>query len=333
MWQTEINIFLQSFSSHCLTGFLKFITTIGGEASAIFISIVVMFGVSFRTGFILFQVCTFSKCLNDALKTVFALPRPETVDANVQLLWKNKPNKTPLTSAAAKKFFSMLPQETIDYFRTHNLGTYGFPSGTSTRAVSFWGMIFMLYKKTCVRIIAVMFILLIPVARIYFGKHFLADVLGSFVVSFMIIGIFYGFIYRNKKLMRFLFDEKGYPADGRVILLVIAILIIPFVLLMVSELAGPAMGPLLGINTGYMLLRFQGLPKDTAKIKDRLARIMVAGICYLFFVVGLEKFIKEFTRIETELILSALKAMGMFLFIWSAMKISIWFGFFKDRNC
>lgn len=330
MWQTEINIFLQSFSSTYLTNLLKFITNIGGEPTAIAISIVIMFGVSFRTGFILIQLCTFSRCINDVLKIFFALPRPDYVDSNVQLLWKNKPNTTPMTSMGAKKFLSVLPQETIDYFRAHHLGSFGFPSGTSTRAISFWGMIVLLYKNSWVRIVAVLFILLIPVSRIYFGRHFLADVLGSFVVSFMIIGVFYVLVYKSKNLMRFLFDEKGFKIDKNMIILIIFLFMLPFTLLMVPNLSRLAIGPILGINASYLMLRIQGLPKDTGNIKDRLARVIVAGICYLCFVAGPEKIIQYSISLEIPLILIGIKTFGVFLFIWSAMKINIRLGFFKE---
>jgi len=329
MWQTEINIFLQSFSSTFLTNFFKFITNIGGEPSAIAISVVIMFGVNFRKGILLIQVCTFSHCINDILKIFFALPRPVSVDSNVQILWKNKPNTTPLTSMGAKRFLSVLPQETIDYFRVHKLGTYGFPSGTSTRAISFWGMMFSLYKKAWVRMIAVFFILLIPVSRIYYGRHFLADVLGSFFVSFMIIGIFYVLVFKNKNLMRYLFDEKGLRIDKRLIILVIYLFILPFTLLMVPKLTRLVMGPLLGINAGYLILRFQGLPKDTGSLKHRLARVIVAGICFFFFVTGPQLVIQDAIILETQSIIIGVKALGVFLFMWSAMRINIRLGFFK----
>ncbi|MBW2182131.1 MAG: phosphatase PAP2 family protein [Deltaproteobacteria bacterium] len=329
MWQTELNIYLQSFSSTYLTNLFKFITNIGSEPAAITISIVILFGVNIRTGFILIQVCTLSHCINDALKIIFALPRPVSVDSNVQILWKNKPNTTPLTSMGAKKFLSVLPQETIDYFRTHKLGSYGFPSGTSTRAISFWGMIYSLYKKAWVRVVAVLFILLIPLSRMYYGRHFLADVLGSFFVSFTIIGVFYVLIYKNKNLVRFLFDEKGLKINKQLIILIIYLFVLPFTLLMIPKLTRLVMGPLLGINAGYLILRFQGFPKDTGSLKHRLARVIVAGTCYFFFVAGLQMIIKDAIALETQSIIIGVKALGVFLFIWSAMRINIRLGFFK----
>jgi membrane-associated phospholipid phosphatase len=330
MWQTEINIFFQSFSSEYLTNLFKFITNIGGEGTAIAISIIIMFGVRFRTGFILFQVCTFSRCINDFLKIFFALPRPVSVDSNVKILWKNKLNTTPMISMGAKKFFSMLPQETIDYFRAHKLGSFGFPSGTSTRAISFWGMMFMVFKQTWVRVIALLFIVLIPISRIYFGRHFLADVLGSFLVSFIIISIFYILIYKNSQLMHFMFDEKGYRVDNKLIILIIYLFMIPFACVFVPKLTRSVLGPLLGVNAGYILLRYKGLPKDMGKFTHRLARVIVAGICYLCFVVGVDSIIKHTIAADLKSMCVILKALGAFLFIWCAMKINIRLGFFEE---
>lgn len=330
MWQTEINIFLQSYSSDYLTNFLKFITNIGGENAAIAISIVIMFGVRFRTGFILFQVCTFSRCINDLLKLFFALPRPVSVDSNVKILWKSKPNTTPMISMGAKKFFSMLPQETIDYFRVHKIGSFGFPSGTSTRAISFWGMIFMVFKNTWIRAIAILFIILIPISRIYFGRHFLADVLGSFILSFIIIIIFYVLIYKNSKLMRFMFDEKGYKVDNKLIILILYLFVLPFVCLFLPKLTRFVLGPLLGVNAGYMLLRYKGLPKDTGKFIIRLSRVIVAGICYLCFMKGVDRIIEHSSVTGLQPVCVLLKALGAFLFIWCAMQINIRLGFFEE---
>jgi len=332
MWQTEINIILQSFSSVYLTNFFKFITNLGGEETAIGISIVIMFGVSFRQGFILLQVCAFGRCMSDVLKIIFALPRPVSVDSNVQILWKNKPNMTPLTSMGAKKFFSLLPQETIDYFRTHKLGSYGFPSGTSTRAISFWGMVFMLYKKAWVRAFALFFIILIPIGRLYFGRHFLADVLGSFAVSFTIIGAFYVGIYKNENLLRFLFDKKGFDLDKRLIILVIYLFMLPLTLIMVPKLTRIVMGPLLGINAGYFVLRFKGLPKDSGNIKERLFRVVIAGICYFIFIIVPISVIQYTDIPDGQPVIIGAKILGAFMFLWSAVKINIRMGFFKYED-
>lgn len=330
MWKTEINIFLQSFSTPYLTNFFKFITGIGGEVAALTFSIIIMFGLSFRKGFILIQLCTFSRCVNDVLKILFALPRPVTVDSNVQILWKNKPNTTPLTSMGAKKFFSMLPKETIDTFRAQKLGSFGFPSGTSTRAISFWGMVFMLYKKVWIRIIAVLFVILIPFSRIYFGRHFLADVLGSFIVSFIIIGIFYALIYKNKNLMRYLFDDRGFNDYNKLIILIICLFAVPFVLILVPELAKTVLGPLIGLNAAYMVIRYKGVPKDDGRWIDRMARVVIAGICYTFFLAIPEKIFKNSIVMEIQAITVCIRAIGSFLFIWSAVKISTRLGFFKE---
>jgi len=329
MWQTEINIFLQSFSSEYLTAFFKLITGIGGESAAIVLSVVIMFGMSFRKGMILLHVCAFGRCISDILKTFFALPRPVAVDSNVKMLWKNKPNTTPFTSMGAKKFFSMLPRETIDMFRAQNPGSYGFPSGTSTRAISFWGMLYMLYKSKWVRIAAALFIVIIPFSRIYFGRHFLADVLGSFVVSFAIISVVYLFVYRNENLMRFLFDENGLNMDKRFTILILYLFLLPMVLALVPRLTTRVMGPLLGINAAYFILRIQGLPKDEGDLKNRLARIGIAGICFVLFFAGPQWVLRNSIILEIQPILISLKALGSFLFLWVAVKINIRLGFFK----
>lgn len=330
MFQTEINIFIQSFATEALNEFFKFITYVSGETSAITITVIIMFGISFRTGFLLMHVGMYSAGVNEILKEVFTLPKPLDVDANVRILGKNKTNKTPLISMGAKHFWAWLPQQTIDYFKVHNLGSFGFPSGHATRAISFWGMIFMLYKKVWVRVISVLFIILMPLARIYFGKHFLADVLGSFAVSIVLIGLFYGLIFKNKSVMRFMFDEKGFKVNPQTFLLLIYLFLFPFILVFNPKIACVILGPLLGINAAYLVLRFQGLPNDTGTFRDRMARVLVAGICFLIFMAGPEKIIKGTICMEIMPIWVGLKALGSFLFLWMAVKINRRLGFFKE---
>ncbi|MCJ7772700.1 MAG: hypothetical protein MUP22_06155, partial [Desulfobacterales bacterium] len=89
-------------------------------------------------------------------------------------------------------------------------------------------------------------------------------------------------------------------------------------------------GPLLGINAAYLALRFKGFPKDTGKFRFRLARVIVAGICYLIFIAGPEKIIKGSIYLEIKPILVGVRAFGSFLFLWIATKTNSRLGFFKE---
>jgi len=55
MFQTELIIFLQSFETDFLNYFFQFWTQIGFSRWALLIMLLILFGVSFRYGFILMQ--------------------------------------------------------------------------------------------------------------------------------------------------------------------------------------------------------------------------------------------------------------------------------------
>ena len=105
MFQTEIIIFLQSFASDFLTGFFKFFTEIGRSTYAAPLVLIVMFGISFRMGFILLHVVSWNGLITFYLKELFLLPRPINVDFHVKLLGEAVRNATPLESMGAKNFF------------------------------------------------------------------------------------------------------------------------------------------------------------------------------------------------------------------------------------
>jgi membrane-associated phospholipid phosphatase len=67
--------------------------------------------------------------------------------------------------------------------------SYGFPSGHSQSAVTFWGWVGLKIKKAWAHIIFFALIFLIGLSRIYLGVHYLGDVLGGmlFGAVFLIV--------------------------------------------------------------------------------------------------------------------------------------------------
>ena len=68
MFQTEIVIFLQSFASDFLTSFFVFFTEIGRNTYTTPLMIIILFGVSFRAGFILVHVVAWNGLITFYLK-------------------------------------------------------------------------------------------------------------------------------------------------------------------------------------------------------------------------------------------------------------------------
>lgn len=197
MFQTELIIFIQSFASDFWTLFFKFWTEIGYLSWIRIVVLFVLFGLSFRAGFILLHTIIWNGLITMYLKDVFALPRPWHVDSNVQLLGQEVPNPTLFRRMGAKSFFGGIPHEVIEVLRENPLGSWGFPSGHTSNAVSLWGSLYMFFKKTGIGIIALVMIIFIPLSRIYLGLHFLTDILGGYLIGMAVVLLFYKYGYQS----------------------------------------------------------------------------------------------------------------------------------------
>jgi membrane-associated phospholipid phosphatase len=80
--------------------------------------------------------------------------------------------------------------------------SYGFPSGHSQSAVTFWGWAGLNVKKAWARMIFFALILLISSSRIYLGAHYVGDVLGGMLVGAVFLIVAY-------KAMPYLESELG----------------------------------------------------------------------------------------------------------------------------
>ncbi len=333
MFQTELIIIIQNFSSDFLTLFFKFWTVIGGLSWISIVVLFVLFGISFRAGFILLHAIVWNGLISMYLKDVFALPRPWQVDSNVQLLGQQVPNPTLFRSMGARSFFGGMTPEVIELLRENPLGSWGFPSGHSSNAVALWGSLYLFFKKNWVGLIAIPMIIFIPLSRLYLGLHFLADILGGCLIGLVIMLLFYKFAYRNtwyeaalnKKLRQVSLDVKAS-------FLLLYLLVFPFLLLMIPDVQRVGIAVLWGANIGYVLLWIQGIPQDTGTVLQRVARIIIALVIYLVSDFLLKKGISLFISKEPSRIEFLRFTLTTFLLLWGSTEISIKLGFFQRKT-
>jgi membrane-associated phospholipid phosphatase len=109
-------------------------------------------------------VCTLSAIIDWAMKLLVARPRPSASLVEV------------LQAASGASF----------------------PSGHVMSYVAFWGLLFsfgiILFRghywwRTALLIISALFVVLVGPARVYLGDHWTSDILGSYLLSGMIVGI------------------------------------------------------------------------------------------------------------------------------------------------
>ncbi len=95
-----------------------------------------------------------------------------------------------LTALIGKNYFLRIRPTDLSYYKEFS---YSFPSGHSTIAVSFYGLLFYFYirslsnfkAKTIWTIIALLFIFLLGFSRLYLCVHYLSDVLAGYILGFL----------------------------------------------------------------------------------------------------------------------------------------------------
>ncbi len=324
MFQTEIIIFLQSFASDFLTAFFKFFTEIGKSTYAAPLVLIVMFGISFRMGFILLHVVSWNGLITFYLKELFSLPRPLNVDIHVKLLGDAAPNTTPFESMGAKTFFGSFSKDTVEYIRNYPFDSWGFPSGHASHAVALWGSLSLYLKKTWLGVTAVVMIVFISLSRMYLGRHFLADVLGGLLLGFFVALVFYFGIYKNNFLLSYIFERSEKTRISiSTILFLFYFLVVPFLVLLIPGIPVGQAAALLGLNLGFILIRHRGIPKDTGHFLQRSGRVLLAGVIFFLFYTGLKMgsgfiFTNEPAAVEfIRLVIS------MFVSLWGSVEMSL----------
>lgn len=131
--------------------FFSAITYLGDEIALMLIAIVLFWCVNKRSGYYMLVSGFFGIIVNQILKLACKIPRPKAID----------PNFTIVESAEAAA------------------QGYSFPSGHTQNAVTVFGSIFLLARKTWVKITAVVIAALVGVSRMYLGVHTLWDVVAA----------------------------------------------------------------------------------------------------------------------------------------------------------
>ncbi len=283
MFQTEIILFLQSFESIYINFFFKIINCFGYSNFYIPILMIIMFGIDFRKGFYLLHVLLWTSFVTTFLKEYFALPRPSDVDLNVKLINKDYSNPTRFNGMGASHFFGGLPQEVILYFRNLQDYSHGLPSGHVSSTTAIWGSVSQLFQQLWIKILAISLIVLMPITRMYLGRHFLIDVLGGLIVGLVFVMIFYHFVYKSQAIHN-VFSErvKYFSLNPKTIPILSYFFITPLVFYWIAPQDNLSdAGNLLGLNIGFMLLSIKGLPLDAGTFLQKILRIFIAIV--LFF--------------------------------------------------
>ncbi len=168
--------FFESIRNPILDAFFSVVTYFGHELFFIILVLVLFWCVDKRGGYYLMIVGLFGTIVNQTLKMAFRIPRP----------WVLDPNFTIVESARAAAT------------------GYSFPSGHTQCAVGAWGCAALWAKKTAVRLLCLLPLILVPISRMYLGVHTPLDVGVSFVLALVLVFAVYPLMLRCDKTPAYL---------------------------------------------------------------------------------------------------------------------------------
>jgi membrane-associated phospholipid phosphatase len=153
-WGTDLILAAQSISSGFLDTFFKAITWLGNREAYLVILTLIYWCINRSWGARLLVLTMLSSWFNEALKSLFDLPRPDPTRVRQ------------LVSEAS----------------------FGFPSNhAQTGGVIIWGYLAAKVRRTWFSVLAVAMIILIGLSRVYLGIHFPQDVIGGWILGIVIL--------------------------------------------------------------------------------------------------------------------------------------------------
>lgn len=334
MFQTEPIKFLQSLSTEWLTDFLLFISQLGYSSFYMPVLILITFGIDFRKGFLLTQMMLWVGLLTVLLKNLIALPRPADVDSAVQLLQEKIPNPTPFSGMGGESFWDLPDLETIRVFRYQPEWSFGLPSGHVSGTATLWGGLSLLFRPAAIKVVGLVMVILMPLSRMYLGRHFLADVLGGFLLAAGLVVVVHVLFVRPGTHGRLLALVRLRPSvDRRFVVLLAVLLVAPIVLLALSPLVeAEDAGSLFGLNVAFLALAMAGLPDDAAPWFRRTGRVALACALYLS-TASLIGFLMEATSIAESIswIEFLTAAITAFVALWGGVTASLGLGLYSKK--
>ncbi len=334
MFQTGIHIALQSLASGWLTWLMLQITATGYYRFIIVMVIAVLFGISLRKGFLLFQIIAWTAVLSEIAKQFFGLPRPFFTDSRVACLDPGWDTATSFRAMGGESFFDLPRQAVIDAFRLKGI-SFGFPSGHASGAVAMWGGLAVIFRKRALAWLAPFFVALIAFTRLYLGVHFLADVLGGVLLGGLVLFAAWKLIGNDGGQERFFAAGRtrlGTTLPG--VLYYFFLFVLPVLLVLFSIFNAMFAGFFVGLNAAFTLALRSGLPSDRGSLWVRLARVAISGLLFMVLGLALAQALAGIPAAAGSAWGRFLTTgLGTFLTIWGGMKLSLRLGLYqKDET-
>ena len=154
---TATNVALQTHAPG-LTLLMQIVSIFGLPEFYLIVIPLILWCFDKKLGLRLIFLLTISTAVNAMLKIVFHTPRPYWVNSEVRALVSEP--------------------------------SFGMPSAHAQASLAFLGYISAWFKRTEIWIISVFLVILVGIARIYLGAHFLTDVLTGWIAALIILLVF-----------------------------------------------------------------------------------------------------------------------------------------------
>ena len=235
MFDIDPIVWLQSWASAPLTATMNGISLLGYTRAYVAIATFLVFALRLRPAIALLVLIGLCGAFTDIAKAAAATPRPDwSADGAVKSL-----------SLYGKEFREReadTPTEAED--------SYGFPSGHVSATTTFVVGLALLFKwQRRGWSLALLWIVLMALSRMYLGRHFLGDVLGGVAVGLAAVAVGFA-VLQLRHLAAELRAHHPWPAHR---VMTVAIVLAGGALLVGLPDAGDA-GRLLGTATGVLVL-------------------------------------------------------------------------------
>lgn len=328
MFQTEPNHFLQTLDHPVIFWLMNGITYLGYNSAYVAALIILFFSVSLKRSFIIMHMLIWTALVTSLLKDFFALPRPENVDASLRKLISEFTAHSPFVRQGAQHFFGLPAAEAIDYYRANQLDSFGFPSGHVSGTTAFWGGIALFIQQNWLRIIGLLVIVLMPLSRMYLGRHFLADVLGGLALGAFTVLAAWFFLVKREKLTSYINKPKLTLAVSLPTLLFVFFCIgLPVFFIAAGNTVA---SQFLGLNLAFLLVGLQGFPSDEGTVVVRILRSVLAIAVLVGSSIALDQLMKAAGLYDYESLVLVKRGLEMFLLIWGTTAIAKKIGWYKD---
>ena len=328
MFDTGMNVWLQSMGSPAATALLTAVTYLGYLPFHAFVIVTLTFGVRLRPGLAVLGAVLLTGIVTEGAKEVVALPRPDQVDERLMRTSASR-GEAIVPRGSASGFWSLPAPEIIEKVREKarvgDHGGYGFPSGhvsatTALLVCSVWFLRFRwLYVFTAV------WVPLMALSRMYLGRHFLADVLGGLVIAIGVSAVW---------LRLFGCFESGdgsgpprWPLRGLWLLCLGLLVLMPWC----PPISPRYAGALTGLALSYALIASTGQPPDGGTNRQRVSRVLLALAIFTITLGLTEGMITFAGRIEGRLSQWVVGATVTASTFAGAIVLCRWLGLYKPQ--